>query len=211
MHTNHSHMTTDDDNAEPSVPLAAPASPPTQPGELRLPERRSNWPTTLGVVAIVFGALGCLGAIWGVVGTLLFPAAATRMPPNQAALAQAMAEMSSTYLITSILTAPAAVILLITGIGLFKRRKWGITTGKVWAIIKMIVVVVSTYLGSVAQRAFSERMAQDPNMPQGAYSYIEISNLIWAVTGILWGCALPIFILTWFSRYKIKAEVAAWT
>jgi hypothetical protein len=204
-------MTTDDDNVESAVPFAKPAAPPTQPGELLLPERESNWPTTLGVVAIVFGAMGCLGAIWGVVAAFLARAVSSRMPAEHMLQTHLVMPWMSWMLILSVLSAPVAVALLIAGIGLIKRRKWGITTVKVWAVVKMLLVVVSTVVGHLAVRAQFDAMPQQAGSTQQTLMIVNAVGVLSTVFGFLWGWALPVFTLIWLSRNRIKTKVAAWT
>jgi hypothetical protein len=35
-------------------------------------------------------------------------------------------------------------------------------------------------------------------------------GVIGTILGIAWGCALPIFMIVWFTRSKVRAEVSTW-
>ena len=48
-----------------SDPESTPLAPPTQPGAIAAPPRPSNWPTVIGIIAIVVGAGGILLNMWG--------------------------------------------------------------------------------------------------------------------------------------------------
>jgi len=57
-------------------------------------------------------------------------------------------------------------------------------------------------------------LEEDPNAPA---AMLGVFGTVMAIIGpmilvfaIVWGWALPIFMLIWFSRRKIKAEIAQW-
>jgi hypothetical protein len=45
-------------------------------------------------------------------------------------------------------------------------------------------------------------------MPQGFFDAAAFGLM---ACGLIWGFALPVFMLIWFSRGKIKHEVAEWS
>ena len=82
----------------------------------------------------------------------------------------------------------------------------------------MMLVVYSgivTFLSSQPQMDAMQRMLEeDPNtaaaIPGFFGTFMAILGPLTLVLGIVWGWALPIFMLIWFSRRKIKAEIAQW-
>ncbi len=191
-------------------------TPPVEPGEI--PHRPSAWPMVIGVIAIIFGSLAILQGCLGAVSTLFMSSLSGLMPAEQATMFDAMDDLKPWMIIGAVLTLALGILLLVAGIGLVRRRAWSPTACMVWAGIKMMFVVGNTILADMVQQAqfeaMQEVMQQDPNMPAGMPammgSFFQVFGVFTIVLGILWGWALPVFLLIWFSRSKIKAEVARW-
>ena len=199
------------------LPPPALMTPPVDPGEI--PQQPSAWPMVIGVIAIIFGSLAILQGCFGAVSTLFMSSLSAIAPAEQATMFEAMEDLKPWMVTGAVLTLALGILLLVAGIGLVRRRAWSPTACMVWAGIKMMFVVGNTILADMAQQAqieaLQEMMQQDPNMPAGASammgSFMQVFGAFTIVLGILWGWALPIFLLIWFSRSKIKAEVAQWT
>ena len=198
----------------PQTPPPTPIVPPTAP----IPPKPSSWPMVIGIIAIIFGSLatlqGCMGLGWWA----LAGAFTSAMPEEQAEMMDATKDFASLMMISAGLTMPVAIVLLIGGIGLTKRNPRSPKTCRIWAGLKMLLVVYSsivTFLSSQAQMEAMQRMLEkDPNTA-GAMSglfgtLMAIIGPVILVFAIVWGWALPIFMLIWFSRRKIKAEIAQW-
>ncbi|MCH8152385.1 MAG: hypothetical protein IH830_08445 [Planctomycetes bacterium] len=191
-------------------------TPPVEPGEI--PHRPSAWPMVIGVIAIIFGSLAILQGCFGAVSSLFMSSLSGFMPAEQATMLDAMEGLKPWMIIGAVLTLALGILLLVAGIGLVRRRAWSPTACMVWAGIKMMFVVGNTILADMAQQAqfeaMQEMMQQDPNMPAAMPammgSFMQVFGVFTIVLGILWGWALPVFLLIWFSRGKIKAEVAGW-
>jgi hypothetical protein len=108
-----------------------------------------------------------------------------------------------------VITLPVAVLLLVAGVGIVQRRRWGLKATMAWAVVKIVVVVVTSIGGYMVMREQLRAMARSgpTTMPTG---FMETMQFAGVVVGILWGWALPIFMLVWFSRAKIKAETVIW-
>ncbi len=198
------------------LPPPALMTPPVDPGEI--PHPPSAWPMVIGVIAIIFGSLAILQGCVGAVSSLFMSSLSAIVPAEQAAVYDAMEDLKPWMIMGAVLTLALGILQLVAGIGLVRRRSWSPTACMVWAGIKMMFVVGNTILADMAQQAqfeaMQEMMQQDPNMPAGASammdSFMQVFGVFAIVVGILWGWALPIFLLSWFSRSKIKAEVAGW-
>jgi len=184
------------------------AVPPQQPGEIGRPAQRSNWPTVIGVISIVFGSGACLGGVWGFLAPHFIKMMADWQPPNQAALMPDMSEWASWIFVTSVLTIVIALILLVAGIDLLRRRMRAIKLARVWAVLRMIFALVGAYMGFLIQQAQFRQMSPQSS-PVGGSFFVAVS-VFGMLVGILWGWAFPIFLLVWFSRAKIKAEYLRW-
>ena len=200
----------------PQMPPPTPMTPPTDAGAIQ--PKASAWPMVIGVIAIILGSLatlqGCMGLGWPALAALFTSA----MPEEQAEMMDATKAFAPLIMISSGLTMAIAIVLLIGGIGLTKRSPWSPKTCKIWAGLKMLLVVYSsivTFLSTQAQMEAIQRMLEeDPNtagvMPGFFGTLMAIIGPVILVFAIVWGWALPIFMLIWFSRRKIKAEVAQW-
>ena len=139
-------------------------------------------------------------------------------PQEQAGMMDATKALAPLMLISAGLTIPIAIVLLIGGIGLTKRSPWSPKTCRTWAGLKMLLVVYSSIIGYLVQQAQMEAMQrmleEDPNAPTAMVGFfgtlMAIIGPVIFVFAIVWGWALPIFMLIWFLRHKIKAEVAQW-
>ena len=195
----------DDVQNEPDY--SSPYAPPTQTAGPQLPPRQSRWPTVIGIVAIAFAGLGILGGFCGLVGTVTM---FTVMPDDQAAAAGMPSGWALWIVITSLLGLGLTVLLLIFGIGLLQRRPWSAKMCSRWAMVYIIYAVINsfmTYSMQQAQFAAMSQTTQPAPMPAGFEKTVAAFGL---VIGLVWACALPVFMLIWFSRAKIKDEVASW-
>lgn len=185
-------------------------TPPTQPGGLPPLSQPSAWPTVIGIIAIIVGAGGALMAVWGVASLFLMDRMRTAVPTSQMAQAMPGPEWRVWTGAASVLSFGAAVFLLGAGIGILQHRRWAPRASIAWAITKMIIVVGSAAVGYMTMQGQMEAVvASTPApMPSGFASGIAAASMCFAV---VWGWALPVFVLIWFSRGKIKAEVATWT
>ncbi len=130
------------------------------------------------------------------------------MPPDQAAPLEALQGWSTWILISSALTVVIALILLVAGINLVRRRASGIKLGRVWAVLKMIFAVVGFFVGFVVQQEQFRQMTQQ-NFPGGGNFYVVMA-VAGVTIGVLWSSAYPVFLLIWFSRAKVKSEYTRW-
>ncbi len=200
----------------PQMPPPTPMTPPTDAGAI--PPKPSSWPTVIGIIAIIFGSLatlqGCMGLGWPLVAGLFTSA----MPEDQAEMMSITEPLMPLMIISGGLTMVIAIVLLIGGIGLTKRSPGSPKVCRIWAGSKMLLVVYASIVGYLVQQAQMEAMQrmleEDPNtpaaMPGFLGTFMAVFGPLTLVLGIVWGWALPIFMLIWFSRTKIKAEIAQW-
>jgi len=200
-------MTTPDPNPVPtSHPPAAEAPAPA-------------WPTVLGIIAIIFGAAGIFGAILSIGMMFILGWFADVMPPGQEGMFLALEEqrvpLISMYSVWMVL----AALLLVAGIGLAKRRWWAIPTTITWVVLKILfgfIKVYVDYTNALAQfEASQEQIKNDPKMenvtlPAWFDDLGTVGAILAATIGLLWGWALPIFLLIWFSRRPVKEHARTW-
>ncbi len=199
-------------------PPMPPPTPMTPPTDAAISPKPSSWPMVIGVIAIILGSLatlqGCMGLGWPALAGLFTSA----LPEEQAGMMDATKSLTPLMMISAGLTMAIAIVLLIGGIGLTKRNPRSPKTCKIWAGLKMVLVVYGSIVGYLVQQAQMEAMQrmleEDPNAPAAIVGFfgtlMAIIGPVILVFAIVWGWALPIFMLIWFSRRKIKAEVAQW-
>lgn len=200
---------------QPQTQTPPPLTPPIQPGPLARPAGYSPysspipvWPTVIGVVGIVLGSLGLLGAIWGAVAPLVMKT----LFPNMAAdpdMPHFSERWIQSTIISGVVSSAVAIILIVAGAGMLKRTAWSPRVARIWAVIKMVLVVANLVVAFQIQQSTMANMAQVGG--RGMVVNVNFLTIPGILFGLLWGWALPVFLLIWFSRPSIKEQVSKWT
>lgn len=161
----------------------------------------------IGIIAIVVGSFGILGGIW-----VSFTPAFLRWSVSISGVEQEVAlesfdRHSTWFLLTSILASAVALFLLAVGIFLLRRRRAAVNMCRFWAATKIIYVALNLFVGVAIQKEYLAGMQGNTSLP-GWISGVTGGFTI--LFGLVWGWALPVFLLVWFSRKKVRAEVAGW-
>jgi len=134
--------------------------------------RRPGGLTALAVINLILGGLSALGALGSLVlipflGTMAEQASMENMPPAQQAQIAALADVSaSVFLLLAAINVVTAVLLIASGIGYLKLRKFlGRTLGNAYGVVG----VVSTLASMVAL----------PAALGGGFNILVIVNLIY--------------------------------
>ena len=199
-------MAPDEIPQQPMSPSPRFVSPPMQPGMPTMESPPSKWPTVIGIIAIIWAVLGLLGGVCGLGSLFMARSMPANFPGAPGMSMSASPMMLFGFLISLILKS----CLLALGIGLIKRRPWAPQWIRTWAVVEILGSVVGTILGYFAQQPQFAAMASQPGMqqmPPGFFQGIAISSV---GCGLLFAWVLPVFVLIWFSRDKIKQEVATW-
>ncbi len=199
-----------DSEQQDSLPSAQPVAPPTQPGAIAAPVKRSTWPMVIGILAIVLGGGGFLLGVWGAINSFIFEKYMAAIPQQDASLT-VMQDWKAWNVASSLLNSVLGALLLFGGISLVMKlaRTRKIITA--WALIKIVAVVFTTILGVKVQQDMFAAMRQGPNMPPMGNTFYAAMGVVGMAFGLLWGWAFPVFVLIWFRRKKIKSQVAGWT
>ena len=181
------------------------SAPPTSGAVVRAP---TTWPISFGVISIVLGAMGVLGGVIGAAVILLLP---RLMPQGQATLPTISPQVMTYTIASSAVGTLVAVLLIIAGVGLVRRRRWGVGAIRTWAIIKIVLAVVasgiSLWLQSTMQTTPANGAASNSALPAVAH----VTQIISLVLGLAWAMAWPIVCLVWLSRASVRAEHEQWT
>ena len=189
--------------------------PPTVAGEL--PPKPIVWPKTLGIICIVFGVLGIMQGCFGVSSLFVVEWFSTVVPEEQAQMMSSSDALQPLLIISGVISFALAATLLAAGIGMVLRKLWSRKTVLIWSGTKIAFVVANSLLSYMVQKAkfeeMQEMMANDPNAAAAMSVFGQIMmwmGMLFIVIWIIWGWALPVFTLIWFSRKKIRGEVTSW-
>jgi hypothetical protein len=186
------------------IPMAQPIRPPTDRGFVPPPVTVSRWPTVLGTIAMAYAVLTLLCGIGGAISAKLVGSTL----PGSFHQADIMPG-GLLFVVVSVVSWGLALLLLITGIGIYLRRHWSVLPVRLWAVAYMIQGVVGAVMGMSAVQTALRSQAMPPRggPSRGAF---EASMFIGMVGGMAVTFAPAVFTLIWFGRAKIKAEVANW-
>ncbi len=182
------------------------------PASFQPAEEPSRWPRTLGIIAITFGILGALGGLCGIASTLgssymqqLAPGGGEGMPPPVSA------KMMAVTVVIQTVGVPVAIMLLVGGLRLRKRARKCAGLLAAWAVTKFFVVAAGSFLAYFTIKNQFAAMTVTKGAP--SFSPEMVEWMAWGVAGLafLWGIALPVFIVIWFSRRVIRDEVQSWS
>jgi hypothetical protein len=163
------------------------------------------WPTALGVIALVFAAFETFGYVIGIVSIIAMSATSSNFDLAQlTSPALAGSPMLSITVIVLDLGLLAAVYA--AGFGLFKRRRFGVTAARIFAVG---VAVIS--LASVVVTLLNLDKFRDSELGQLPIQ-IPVEHLITIIT-VLSGQVTVCFafaIMAWFASKRAKSEWSRW-
>ncbi|MBN1342492.1 MAG: hypothetical protein JXQ73_07420 [Phycisphaerae bacterium] len=186
-----------------------------RPAVAAVPQSQESWPSVIGIIAIIFGVGGILSSVMGLASTFttdwMLTSFGATMPAEARAQMQ-VAKDSAVYIAVGLAVALAiAPVLLAGGIGLLKQRRWSPKVLVSWAGARMLLVLVNTIFAyTMVESQLQQTMQQDPNLPQMPAAFVQGIGTFSVCGGLVWGWALPVFMLIWFSRGKIRAQTAQW-
>ncbi|MCG8602242.1 MAG: hypothetical protein MI807_19005 [Verrucomicrobiales bacterium] len=189
--------------------------PPIDPSQL--PTRKPTWNRTIGVIALVFGILGLLGALIAPVSLAFTKKMMTTFEdqgadPDQ--IAEYLEKLTSLSYLSVTGLAILAILLSVGGFFLLKRNPLGAPLLQIWAVLKIVLGCYFNYRNyGLTQMQMKIQMSVDGMNAQAAEMTETITNVAvlgGMIFGILWLIALPVFLLIWLNRAKIKQEIQSW-
>lgn len=180
----------------------------------------TQWPKTLGIISIVFGAFGAMVGFCGVIGSAalgpISEAIAKFMPvnnsgPSPAETFEEMQKMQGWIIFLNVLTVLIAILLIVGGAKLMKRQAQCRMMLLSWAALKILLAVIGSVLGyfSLQDTLAALEKSGVSNSPMSPVA-IKLMNLFSMGFGFLWAIAGAVFIIIWFKREKIRSEVSSW-
>ena len=143
------------------------------------------------------GVSGVLAVLWGIPFWIVFE------NPQAGAIAP---QFHLAARVTRWLSAAAAVLLMVAGTGVIRRRWWGRQLIWVWAVAKIFIALLAALVGYL----MFDYMTRDTPLPRDGFSLRGLLPLLSVVFGLLWAWVLPVFVFFWFGRQSIRSQVSAW-
>lgn len=191
-----------------------PLAPPTEPIALRPVRRESTWPTFLGVVSIIFGVVGLFNGLATMASSMLVDMARQAAPNAQANVWQVVQKWQVWTISSGAFSSILAIMLMVAGIGLTVRRRWGVKLHMAWAVLKLIWSPVLVGVGLLAQidslKATEADMAAAGNPTFAFTGVMRQTTLVMTGLTLLWLWLLPCASLWWLTRPKVREEVGGW-
>lgn len=198
-------------------PVSPPTTPDSSPYDLPLSEQPSKWPTVIGIIAIVLASFGLLGAVC-VFGSMFVPGMGfnpAMMPggPGPANSSVDMAEwadiMQFNNAVGGVMSLAFSVLEMIGGILLLERRRIAVSWLKAFAWLT-IMLSIGFQIWSWSSGMMQQMMEFNAAIAGPGGRYAVIGGIGGVVCATVFGLAFPVFLLIWFSRSKVKAEVSTW-
>ncbi len=177
------------------------------------PRAPAAWVSVIGIVVLVFGALATLGGLLGVVFVLLLGMLAglkEQNPDMRAVGLDQMVEHRTLMFVFACLTILLGLVQVAGAIKTLRRARVGATLMVSWAWAKIALVLISQVVSMPLNAASVEAQSASTGgmFPESLMSAIMYASVVF---GVLWGVALPVFVLIWFRRASVRAEVDTWT
>jgi len=187
-------------------------TPPVEGGALE--EKPTKWPTVIGVIGIVLSSLGLICGCTGYFTVPLQRMVAGMQPPNAptSVLSEVQLQIAEQYqiimIILTTISLGMSLWLLLGSIALVRRRRSARTTLMAWAVVSILNFALNICTQILIFQATAAELQQ---RGEGRFvNQLWVGAAIGGCLGILFGIALQVFTLTWFSRSKIKTETAQW-
>ena len=188
------------------------SNPPTTGGVVA--ERSSMWPVSLGVICVIYAlavmACNCAGLFTAQIYQWIMELEQQYGQRDEAFIAQAdvVMRMAWAYIGLAALAIIATAGLLWAGIGLIRRQSWSRVWLLAWALAEIFLIVMHCGIELLAAQQTEKLMQQRGLQSEIARMWIE-SIATMCVLSVL-SLILPMLLLIWFNRVKIKNEVAEW-
>ncbi len=187
-----------------------PLAPPTEPGHRGpVAPRTAAWPTVLGILGIMLGALGAVVYLLNAVLMAFFaPWLAGLGGQGDEATTAGLAASAPLQAGLAAVQTAVSLLLLAAGIGLLRRRPGAAPLARAWAVVKIVVTVAAAVVAVAVQRQqFEAEANQAGGMPGAFFTGIIVATFLFT---ILWGWALPVFMLIWLRLRGSREEIARW-
>jgi hypothetical protein len=201
----------------PTPQSGASMAPPPPPRSV-ITELPSRWPKAIGIINIIFGSIGFVFGLLGVLYMIFMAKILQMTMQSQPELLAQMEEidfsimMGAQALASGVVGILWSIVLFSSGVMLLRRSRNARFTTMLWAVIRIFLAAAAVYLTLVNTPRWTEHLQELADQGnEMAASMTGRSNLVVGISmALLFGLPYPLFILIWFMRSKIKAECVEW-
>ena len=165
----------------------------------------------LGVVGIILGVLGILNEVGNLFYPLIRPTMMELMertvPPGVMESIVGFLPPAIVIMLSALAEISMAILLLVGAVHLRRRRRRGAGLIRLWAIIRIPWTVLEVGMANLILRRMLPTLSHLSEFGEPSEWVIGAGM----TAGLLFGLAVPLFVLIWFSRSTIAAEVAGWS
>lgn len=195
-----------------------PPTPPPVPATSGQSPTGAKWPKVLGIILLVFGVLGLGQGLLAPASVFLTKAqmqSFVDMGAEQEQVDEYISQLKTQSYLSGAVYAILGALLLTGGILMLKRRKVCSPLLQTWAVLKILGGGFVIFRQMSLTELQMEIMMIDSNTMGGKEaemmeSIFDYSMKIGMVFGIIFLAALPIFVIIWLNRSKIRDQIQAW-
>lgn len=163
------------------------------------------WPTVLGVIALVYAAFSTFGLVIGIVSIIVMSATSSNFDLSQlTSPAHAGSPMLSIAAI--VLDLGLLAVLYITCIGLFKRRRFGVTAARIFAVGVAVISLASGVVTLLNLDKFRRSELGQLPIQIPVEHLITIMTVLYCLVTVCFAFA----IMAWFASKRAKSEWSRW-
>lgn len=184
---------------DPSTPSE---TPPTEAGPI-VGANRPAWPMVIGILLIVFGSIGLLQRVAGLVASFVMPNVpffADMLPPPH---------LWTWTLVLGVLALPVSLLHLLAGVQTLRRRRSAYALAMGFVLYAVVMLVPGTILQYYTSQWQMQQSAQQ-GQPMPAFVAGGAFMMVMIAFGVLFSLAWPAFIAIWFNIPKHKDHVRSW-
>jgi hypothetical protein len=185
--------------------LISNTAPPQRVGEA--PAQPSIWPVVLSVIGLSFSAFGALGGCITASTPWLLDAISKMMPAEDRGDLAVVEQWQWWIVADALVWLLLSIAMIVACLKLIKRRPSSRAWIMCWAWLKIAYSIGDSVL-SYAMAAWAVEHSED--MADAPAGFLGIVGIGGAALNFAFYAALPVFMLIWFSRRKIKNEMAGW-
>lgn len=177
-------------------------APPTAAGPIRL-STRPAWPSTVGTLLIVFGSIGLLQRVVGLVASIVMPNVpflADLLPPPH---------LWSWTVALAVVSLPVSVLHLVAGVRTLRRRPSAYALAMGFVVYAVLMLIPGTIL-QYAMMQWQMQQAAQQNQPMPTMMTSAGYAVFMVLFGAIFALAWPTFVTIWFNIPKHRALVRSW-
>lgn len=172
-------------------------------GDFSMPAEPPSWPKVVGIISIVWGSLGVLCNICGVIGQASGNFLMTMVPPEQQeAMKAQMAAGGIAQIALYVVSALVSILLIVAGVTTLKRQATGRMLHLAYGAIGIVLTIAGTFIALKGIDAQIAAMSNNPNTPPQALAGAKMGSYFGMAFGVCIGLAYPLFCLIWFGAIK---------